>query len=90
MRCTVKQDTSDSACSLLEDRDVLSIMDAIIKLMHDGVYTDPFINTPKHAAIWREETNRPPVEITTKVAKQKRRRERRMKDKSPKPAPENH
>lgn len=77
-------------CSLLEERDVQSITDAIIKLMDDGVYTDPFINTPKHAVIWREETNRPPVDITTKVAKQKRRRERRMKDKGSKQAPKKH
>ena len=72
------------ACSLLEERDVQDIMGAIMKLIGDGVYTDPFVNTPKHAAIWREETNRPPVDITTKVAKQKRRRERRIMDKSPK------
>ena len=37
-----------------------------------------------------KETNRPPVDITTKVAKQKRRRERRMKDKGPKQAPKKH
>ena len=72
------------SCSLLEDRDIQTIMDAILKLIAEGVYTDPFINTPKHAVIWREETNRPPVDVTTKVAKQKRRKERRILDKGPK------
>ena len=71
------------ACSLLEDRDVQTIAEAILKLIDDGVYTDPFINTAKHAVIWREETNKPPVDITIKVAKQKRRRERNTMDKGP-------
>lgn len=75
------------ACSLLEDRDVQTIVEAIMKLIDDGVYTDPFINTSKHAVIWREETNRPPVDITTKVARQKRRRERKTMDKGPEQTP---
>ena len=70
-------------CKLLEDRDVFAIVDAIRKLIDDGVYTDPFIDTAKHAVIWREETNRASVDITTKVAKQKRRRERKLMDKGP-------
>jgi hypothetical protein len=41
------------ACSLLEDRDVQTIAEAIMKLIDDGVNTDPFINTAKHAVIWR-------------------------------------
>lgn len=71
------------ACSLLDHNDMQAIVDAIMKLIDNGVYTDPFINNSKHAVIWREETNRPPVEITTKVGKQKRRRERRIMDKGP-------
>ena len=76
------------ACSLLEDRDVQTIVEAVMKLIDDGVYTDPFINTSKHAVIWREETNRPPVDITTKVARQKRRMERRIMDKGPEQTPD--
>jgi len=75
-------------CKLLEDRDVLAIVDAIRKLIDDGVYTDPFIDTTKHAVIWREETNRAPVDITTKVARQKRRRERKQMDSGPQKAPD--
>ena len=70
-------------CKLLEDQDVLVIVDAIKKLIDDGVYTDPFIDTSKHAVVWREETNRVPRDITTKVAKQRRRRVRKQMDKNP-------
>ena len=69
-------------CSLLESCDVLAIVDAIMRLIDCGVFTDPFINTPKHAVIWREEPNKPPRDITVRVAKQKRRKERRNKAKS--------
>ena len=75
-------------CKLLEDRDILAIVEAIRKLIDDGVYTDPFIGTSKHAVIWREETNRAPVDITTKVARQKRRRERKQMDRGPQKAPD--
>ena len=75
-------------CKLLEDRDVLAIVDAIRNLIDNGVYTDPFIDTSKHAVIWREETNRAPMDITTKVAKQKRRRERKQMDSGPEKAPD--
>ena len=64
-------------CSLLDNNDVALILEAILKLVDEGVYSDPFIETPKHAIIWREESNKPPVDITTRVAKQKRKRERK-------------
>lgn len=76
------------ACSLLDDTDLPMILEAIMELIGNGVYTDPFINTAKHAVIWREETNKPPVDITTKVAKLKRRRERRRMDNSPEQTPD--
>ena len=66
-------------CSLLDCDDVTAILDAIIELINNGVYSDPFLNTPKHALIWREETNKPPVDLTARVAKQKRRRVRQNK-----------
>ena len=65
-------------CSILDAADVDMIVNAVINLAKDGVYTDPFINTPKHAVIWKEETNSPPKNITTKVAKHKRKREQKQ------------
>ena len=61
-------------CSLLDAEDVVIILHSIINLVHSGVYSDPFIETGKHAIIWRETTNEEPKNITSKVAKQTRRR----------------
>ena len=69
-------------CSLLDEYDVTLILDSILKLVDEGVYSDPFIGTTKHAIIWREESNKPPVDITTRVAKQKRKRERKQQKKN--------
>ena len=66
-------------CSLLDGDDMETILEAIIKLIGEGTYSDPFIDMPKRAIIWREETNKPPVNITAKVAKQRKRRQRRHK-----------
>lgn len=64
-------------CSSLDDTDIDRVLDAINKLIDNGVFADPFIGTPKHAIIWREQTQKKPENITAKVAKQKRRRSRR-------------
>lgn len=68
-------------CSVLNPVDIDVIVDAVIKLANEGVYTDPFIGTPKHAIIWREGTNKPPMDITARVAKQKRKREQKQRNK---------
>ena len=67
-------------CSLLDGNDMETILGAILKLIDDGTYSDPFIDMPKHAIIWREETNKQPVNITAKVSKQRKRRQRRQKN----------
>ena len=76
----VKQYVYD--CSLLETEDLDLITNATIKLSKDGVFSDPLIGTSKHASIWKEETNKPPINITTRVAKQKRKRERKKQKKN--------
>ena len=73
----VKQYVYD--CSKLEQDDVDAIYQAVMKLVAEGAYSDPFIGTTKHSFIWKEESNTKPKDITKKVAKQKRRRERRKR-----------
>ena len=68
-------------CHLLDIQDVTLILDSILKLVDEGVYSDPLIGTPKHAIIWREVSNKPPVDITSRVAKQKRKRVRKRQKK---------
>ena len=65
-------------CSLLEVSDIGLLLNSIMRLIEDGVYSDPFIGTSKHAIIWREISNKPPKDITAKVAKQKRKRQHKQ------------
>lgn len=74
----VKQYVYD--CSKLEQEDVEIIYKSVMRLIADGAYSDPLIETEKHSIIWKEEINKLPKEITNRVAKLRRRRERKRRN----------
>ena len=60
-------------CAVLDANDINVIISASKKLIVDGVYTDPFEeDSTKHAIIYREKTNEPPKDVTTKTLKKHR------------------